>query len=106
MRAASTAWMLEGSAESPSSAPTATSCSRKSGLPSASSTMRGGGVRLSASGAGGLDERARLALRERVERDQRAVRLAAPPRPAASRTNSGRARQMSRIGCPLEKATR
>ena len=101
MRAASTAWMRRRQRGVAASAPTATSCSRNSGLPSA-------GLHDAAPSAPG-------------RRRRRARRAGAPRRPTARRaraatrsgcgaaqagrdsTSSGRARQTSRIGVPARE---
>ncbi len=97
MRAASTAWMLDGSA-SPFSAPTATSCSRKSGLPSAVSTIRVAVRDPSAVGRRALDELMRLRVRQSVERQQRPVRQRGHPhRARLHELGPGEAEQQDRM---------
>ena len=52
------------------------------------------------------DERARVVVAERVEHEHRRGPAAAPPTPGRDSSSSGRARQTSRIGAPLENAAR
>ena len=96
MRAASTAWRLGGRPSPPSSIPAATSCSRKSGLPSARVTMRSDAPR-SSSSARAADERAGLRVRERLERHQRPPGLRRRPRgPLVQELGAGEAEQQDR----------
>ena len=103
MRAASTAWMLDGRL-SADSGPTATSCSMNSGLPSAVSTIRAAvcgpsdsGAVLSASASASSPESASSTTSDRPG--------CGVNQAGRSSARSGRARQRIRIGCPLEKAT-
>ena len=92
MRAARTAWMLDGRA--PSSAPIATSCSRNSGLPSARRTIP-------AAPGTSRDELERLVVPQRLQGDDGAAGPRREP-PGRISTNSGRPRHRTRIGCAPE----
>ena len=90
MRAARTAWMLDGSA--PSSAPIATSCSRNSGLPSARRTIPAapGASRTSSSAS---------PCRQRLQGDDGAARARRePPRAHLDELGAPEAQHQDRMG--------
>ena len=98
MRAARTAWMLDGSAALPFSAPTATSCSRKSGLPSASSTICAA-VCAPSSAAPALSTSSRASAFESASETTSDLFGCGVTQAGRVSTNSGRVLQTSRIGC-------
>ena len=112
MRAASTAWMLDGSAASPVSAPTATRCSRNSGLPSAVSTIRAAVPDPSAPAPTLVTSAPRLGVRERLQQQHRPVGLRGEPsrgaapgdRAARGRRSAARARSRTPSGTRAGRA--